>query len=144
MGHERIGFLPLSSQWRQLVAEIGDIGAAADAVPKLAYRTLLHVRRRFDGMEQDRGLREDLANARASRTTHPKSIADLQRFFRRVADDAPIKIATPFLWKTKRDVVETLVRSDGKDLIASSVSCTRTFQKESNATHCGRCFQCLD
>ena len=88
--------------------------------------------------------REDLANARASRTTHPKSIADLERFFRLVADDAPIKIATPFLWQTKRDVVETLVRSDGKDLIASSVSCTRTFQKESNATHCGRCFQCLD
>ena len=56
MGHERIGFLPLSSEWRKLVAEIGDVGAAADAVPRLAQRTLHQVRRRFDGLERDTGL----------------------------------------------------------------------------------------
>ena len=88
--------------------------------------------------------REDLANARASRTTHPKSIADLQRFLRLVADDSAFRVATPFLWKTKRAVVETLVQSGGGDLIASSVSCTRTFQRSPNSTHCGQCFQCLD
>ena len=88
--------------------------------------------------------REDLANARASRTTHPRSIADLQRFFRLVADNSDFKIATPFLWKTKRAVVETLVQSNGGELIASSVSCTRTFQRNRNATHCGQCFQCVD
>ena len=88
--------------------------------------------------------REDLANARASRTTHPRSIADLERFLRLVAGDGAFKIATPFLWKTKRAVVETLVSSDGGNLIASSVSCTRTFQRVSDATHCGQCFQCLD
>ena len=88
--------------------------------------------------------REDLANARASRTTHPRAIADLQRFLRLVADDGAFKIATPFLWNTKRAVVETLVQSNGGDLIASSVTCTRTFQRSPNATHCGQCFQCLD
>lgn len=88
--------------------------------------------------------REDLANARASRTTHPRAIADLQRFLRLVADDGAFRIATPFLWNTKRAVVETLVQSNGGDLIASSVSCTRTFQRSPNATHCGQCFQCLD
>ena len=88
--------------------------------------------------------REDLANARASRTTHPRSIADLERFFRLVGDDGAFTIATPFVWKTKRSVVETLVQSKGGELIASSVSCTRTFQRNPNSTHCGQCFQCLD
>ena len=88
--------------------------------------------------------REDLANARASRTTHPRAIADLERFLRLVADDNAFKITTPFLWKTKRAVVETLVKSDGGNLIPSSVSCTHTFIKSANATHCGKCFQCLD
>ena len=88
--------------------------------------------------------REDLANARASRTTHPKAITDLQRFLRLVDDDGDFRIVTPFLWNTKRAVVETLVQSDGGDLIASSVSCTRTFQRSRNASHCGQCFQCVD
>ena len=88
--------------------------------------------------------REDLANARASRTTHPRSIADLQRFLRLVADNGDFTITTPFLWTTKRAVVETLVQSNGGDLIASTVSCTRTFQRTRNATHCGQCFQCVD
>ncbi len=88
--------------------------------------------------------REDLANARASRTTHPKAMVDLERVLRLVGDDDPFNIATPFLWKTKRDVVETLVESGGGKLIASSVSCTRTFQRHPNATHCGQCFQCVD
>ena len=56
MGHERIGFLPLSSQWRELVSEIGDVGPTADAIPKLAHRTLHHVRQRLDGLERDSGL----------------------------------------------------------------------------------------
>ncbi len=56
MGHERIGFLPLSSKWRKLVTEIGDVGANADAAPRLAHRTLHQVRRRLDGLEQDTGL----------------------------------------------------------------------------------------
>ena len=56
MGHERIGFLPRSSKWRQLVSEIGDVGTATDAVPRLAHRTLYQVRRRFDGLERDTGL----------------------------------------------------------------------------------------
>lgn len=88
--------------------------------------------------------REDLANARASRTTHPKAIADLQRLLRLVADDATFSIATPFLWRTKRDIVETFLQSDGKHLIPSSVSCSHTFRQSANATHCGECFQCLD
>ena len=56
MGHERIGFLPRSTQWRELVADIGDVGASAEAVPQLADRTLHQVRQRFDQLEHDKGL----------------------------------------------------------------------------------------
>ena len=56
MGHERIGFLPRSRQWRELVAEIGHVGDSADAIPRLANRTLHQVRRRLDGLARDPGL----------------------------------------------------------------------------------------
>ena len=71
-------------------------------------------------------------------------MADLDRFLKLVAEDDAFRIATPFLWKTKRAVVEDLVASSGGELIASTVSCTRTFRKSPNATHCGHCFQCFD
>ena len=87
--------------------------------------------------------REDLANARASRTTHPRSLTEMKRFLGLVADES-VEIATPFLWKTKRDIVEMLVTAGGGELIASSVSCTRTFRRLPNGTHCGQCFQCID
>ncbi len=56
MGHERIGLLPRSNEWRELVTEIGDVGADAGSIPKLADRTLHQVRQRLDGLEQDSGL----------------------------------------------------------------------------------------
>jgi DpnII restriction endonuclease/queuosine biosynthesis protein QueC len=87
--------------------------------------------------------REDLANARASRTTHPRTLAAVQKVLSLVADES-FGIKTPAFWLTKRGVVERLVASGHGDLIASSVSCSRTFQREGSATHCGRCFQCVD
>jgi 7-cyano-7-deazaguanine synthase in queuosine biosynthesis len=87
--------------------------------------------------------REDLANARASRTTHPRTLDGVQKVLSLVADE-PFEIQSPAFWLTKRDVVDRLVAAGHGDLIASSVSCSRTFQREGAATHCGRCFQCVD
>jgi 7-cyano-7-deazaguanine synthase in queuosine biosynthesis len=87
--------------------------------------------------------REDLANARASRTTHPRTLDSVQKVLTLVADE-PFEINSPAFWLTKRDVVDKLVAAGHGDLIASSVSCSRTFQREGAATHCGRCFQCVD
>lgn len=87
--------------------------------------------------------REDLANARASRTTHPRTLDGMERVLSLVADQ-PFEILAPGFWQTKRDVVDALVASGHGDLISSSVSCSRTFQREGTATHCGRCFQCVD
>lgn len=73
MGHERIGFLPRTKQWQELLEDLGDVGTAADAVPKLAHRTLHLVHRRFDRLEQDKGLQAAFSFLLALCTQGPKS-----------------------------------------------------------------------
>ena len=87
--------------------------------------------------------RDDLLNARASRTTHPQTLGKLAELFTMIADH-PISMETPFLWKTKSDVVESLITAGQGHLIPSSVSCSHTYKPVVNATHCGECFQCVD
>ena len=87
--------------------------------------------------------RDDLINARASRTTHPQTLGRLASLFSIIAG-SPFSIETPFLWFTKSDVVEYLKVSGRGRLLPSSVSCSRTYNSGPNATHCGECFQCLD
>ncbi len=86
--------------------------------------------------------REDLANARASRTTHPQTIARISQLFSLIAE-RPFEIQMPFLYMTKREVIQRL-KGLAPDLLSSSVSCSRTFQTAGVATHCGYCFQCVD
>jgi len=87
--------------------------------------------------------REDLSNARASRTTHPQTIGRLRQLFSTVAG-ADFEIGTPFSSFTKVDVVRAIHDGGYADLISSTVSCSRTYQKLGLATHCGKCFQCVD
>lgn len=87
--------------------------------------------------------RDDLINARASRTTHPQTVGRLRSLFSTIAGK-PFSIETPFLWNTKSDVVRYLKCYNHGDLLNSSVSCSRTYNSGLNATHCGECFQCLD
>ena len=87
--------------------------------------------------------RDDLINARASRTTHPQTVGRLASLFSIIAEK-PFTIETPFLWYTKSDVVEYLKDSGHGGMLPSSVSCSQTYNSGPNATHCGECFQCLD
>ena len=87
--------------------------------------------------------RQDLMNARATRTTHPKAISLLQDLFRAITSNE-FSIATPFIWKTKADVVAALVDASGRELVPSAVSCSRTFLPIGSSTHCGECSQCID
>ena len=82
-------------------------------------------------------------NARASRTTHPKTIDLLENLFSEI-NQSKIEITTPFLWKTKTDIFHILNKVGRKDLITSTVSCSHTFQHLDQATHCGGCSQCID
>ena len=87
--------------------------------------------------------RADLLNARASRTTHPRTLALLQNLFTQIAG-RDFSIQTPFIYKTKTQVVADLRRSPHAYLISSAVSCTRTFKISGSANQCGECSQCLD
>ena len=87
--------------------------------------------------------RGDLAEARASRTTHPRSIYHLKHFFS-LLRDCQMKIDLPFLWKTKTDILALMMAGKHSELISSAVSCSKTFQNLGQATHCGGCSQCVD
>jgi len=86
--------------------------------------------------------REDLANARASRTTHPQAMEKLAALLSLIGEK-DFTLRQPYIFNTKGDVIEK-VRHYAPELISSSVSCTRTFDAAGEATHCGRCFQCID
>lgn len=86
--------------------------------------------------------RQDLMNARASRTTHPKTHALMSSFLSEVGGD--IGIANPFKFKTKTDIFSKLKENGRMDLIGSSVSCSSTYKTINDTTHCGCCFQCID
>lgn len=87
--------------------------------------------------------RQDLLNARATRTTHPKTIFLLAKLFSEIAEK-DINIETPYLWKTKTDVLKLFDETGEADLIPSAVSCSKTFLPIGKATHCGTCSQCID
>jgi len=87
--------------------------------------------------------RQDLINARASRTTHPKTHALMSRFLTEV-QKASVNIINPFWQNTKTDVFQRLDLVGGRNLISSAVSCSKTFKRLGSATHCGCCFQCID
>lgn len=86
--------------------------------------------------------REDLANARASRTTHPQAMAKMANLLSLISEKK-FKIDMPYMFKTKADILAKL-KCFSPELISSSVSCTKTFNVEGEATHCGQCFQCID
>ncbi len=84
----------------------------------------------------------DVINARASRTTHPKTLGLLRRFYRLF--DESFEITTPYNRKTKEDIVKVFSKLNRLDLIASAVSCSSTRNKSSVCPHCGCCSQCID
>ncbi len=96
--------------------------------------------------------RQDLINARASRTTHPKTIGLFSKFFSHLREGNFI-IEHPFLFNTKTDVLQKLKENGRQEYIDSAVSCSKTFKKDwdadpneynSQAIQCGGCSQCID
>lgn len=84
----------------------------------------------------------DVINARASRTTHPKTLGLLKKFYR-MFDDS-FDIIAPYYNKTKEDIVKVFKKQNRLDLISSAVSCSSTRTKHSMCPHCGCCSQCID
>lgn len=90
--------------------------------------------------------RQDLINARASRTTHPKTISLLNELYSEIANERFI-IQHPFLYRTKTEVINTIKKYGKQNIIADTVTCTKTFkafENKTQASHCGYCSQCVD
>jgi Queuosine biosynthesis protein QueC len=86
---------------------------------------------------------EQVVGARATRSTHPLVLDYFPKFFS-AAIDKPIEVDNPFIWKTKEDVVRSIVDHGCGGLIKPTVSCTRARDITKLHTHCGCCSQCLD
>jgi hypothetical protein len=88
-----------------------------------------------------------LVGARASRTTHPRVLCETSRLLSLLAGvrrpGAAFVVENPFLWSTKREVVELIAKAGCADLIRLTNSCSRTWEMESAHTHCGVCSQCV-
>lgn len=80
---------------------------------------------------------------RATRTTHPKTLADFSRLFSVILDE-PITVENPYFWKTKAEVATVVAEHGCADLIADTFSCTRVREATWRKRHCGACSQCLD
>jgi 7-cyano-7-deazaguanine synthase in queuosine biosynthesis len=84
----------------------------------------------------------DIFHARASRTTHPKTIGLLKQFYSNFNLD--FNIVTPYYLMTKADILKMFVKYKDKNIISSSVSCSSTRTKPTGTTHCGCCSQCIE
>ena len=86
---------------------------------------------------------EQILGARATRTTHPRSIAGFHKLLSLVSDGS-FQVETPFLWKTKTDVLELIKDAGLADLVKYAVSCSHVWGMTKLHTHCGCCSQCID
>jgi len=84
-----------------------------------------------------------VVGGRATRTTHPQSIRGFERLFSTLLDQ-PFLVESPFLWRTKGDVIRVIKDAECASLVARSVSCSKTVEATRLHTHCGRCSQCID
>jgi hypothetical protein len=84
----------------------------------------------------------DVINARASRTTHPKTLGLLHKFYKLF--DPSFDIIVPYYNNTKAEIVEVFRKYHAEYLIASSVSCSSSRTKHGQVPHCGCCSQCVD
>lgn len=87
--------------------------------------------------------RQGLMHARASRTTHPKTMTLLNEFLQLVGENE-FSVVNPFFFETKTDVVKKLLNHREGELFSSTVSCGTMRSRQGFATHCGGCNQCVD
>lgn len=81
--------------------------------------------------------------SRATRTTHPRTLAGFQKLFS-LLGDADFTVENPFLWSTKADVIQKITRAGCGEMIRFSSSCAHTWERTKIFTHCGVCSQCID
>ena len=87
---------------------------------------------------------EQVVGARATRSTHPLVLDHFPKFFS-AAVGRPIAVDDPLIWKTKGDVVRSIVDHGCGGLIEHAVGLHAGVRHRLELhTHCGCCSQCLD
>ena len=84
-----------------------------------------------------------VVGAKATRTTHPKTLAGFQHLFSLLAG-RPLAVVNKFLWKTKGEIVKLIMDAGCGGMIEWSTSCTHTWEMSNAQPHCGKCSQCID
>lgn len=77
----------------------------------------------------------------STHTAHPEFLRTMEGFLAHVLN-APISITNPFLYRTKAEVIQTLVTKVPK-LVDISQSCWRNARLPPGVTHCGECIPCF-
>ena len=84
-----------------------------------------------------------VVGARASRSTHPRTLKLLKDIADLVSDHE-IGVDNPFIWETKAEVVRALASCQFAPLITTSYSCARSrMGAAAFERHCGTCVQCI-
>ncbi len=81
--------------------------------------------------------------SRATRTTHPRALAGFQKLFS-LLGNTPFTVENPYLWQTKADIIQKIIKASCGDMIRFSTSCAHTWERTKEHTHCGGCSQCID
>ena len=81
--------------------------------------------------------------ARASRSTHPRFVAEFQALARSLFQRR-FRINNPFIFCTKAEVLRELRDTGHAELLELSVSCAHTRGRTKAMPHCGDCSQCVD
>ncbi|MEL7469613.1 MAG: 7-cyano-7-deazaguanine synthase [Pseudomonadota bacterium] len=84
-----------------------------------------------------------VVGARATRSTHPQTLAGFSKFFTALLG-SPMSVDNPFFWKTKAEVIDVLRQHEAQGMIRHTFSCAHVREITRQHTHCGRCSQCVD
>ena len=86
---------------------------------------------------------EQFVGGRATRSTHPRALAMMSRFFGSLIGTG-FTVGNPFLWRTKTDVIARIRDLGLADLLPDTHSCANVRSANRMRPHCGRCSQCID
>lgn len=84
-----------------------------------------------------------VVGGKATRTTHPRVLHGFRTLLALVSGEF-FQVENPFIWKTKREVIDLIARSGCEKMIAPSSSCSHTWEMTNEHSHCGTCSQCVD
>jgi hypothetical protein len=81
MGHERVGFLPKSKRWTDLVVRMGSVYSSEHPVASIAAQTLQNVRKQYETLSRDDTVKTVfeflVAFARSCQATDPQAQLNL-------------------------------------------------------------------